>query len=168
MKKRLKILIMMIIPTLLILTIWVVPYSIDRSWGEKGQLKLEMSIDKTIFNPNETVYIYYTLRNTGSTDLRILYPIGPWFRIMDVNGSEAVPLVPPLPPPPPATDKDLKILKAGDDVTFKYDVTKTWKVMPGHNYTTIGHYLSDNHPKITLPHWKGELVSNEIRFQVVS
>ena len=166
-----------IIIFLLIFYFIIYPYTLgDKSWGEDGELSLEISIDKTELTLNNSLNVTFTLQNIGDSDLRVISHFLFSIRIYDltnntVNYTGEIGIFPIL------KNDDLEILHSKKSLTsgyrikYNYDPRENeyydWEFDINKAYRVIGHYNSGDHNEITLPYWKGELRSNELYFTVI-
>ena len=152
----------------LLITLIAYPYIQARSWGAKGQLSLTLTSDKTTMGINESINVTYTLTNTGSTDLRVIEPNGGYmFRVYYLNDTSVEWVGPSYAPPADPTDGSLITLKPNRSISLTDRIsTWGWDLKQNSSYKAVGTYSSINGGLLTLPHWQGELRSNELLFQV--
>ena len=95
----------------------------DDDWGEEGELKLTITIERTEMSLNETIGLEYNITNIGDTDLRVLYPIGPQIEIFDSFNNSVQWVGAVIPTPPSPTNDDLEILEKGESKNFNYIIS---------------------------------------------
>ncbi len=165
-KKKISILIATFIVIILILSTYFY-YFEPRTWGDKGELSILISADKTKIEINQTINLTLTYANTGDKDLRILPMFGE--KILILNSSNgSVKYVGPLRTRPSYTNKNLITLKAHKSKSYILDISKyDWDIKQNETYRVIAHYRIHDKEDITLPFWTQELWSNEVYFQII-
>jgi hypothetical protein len=150
---------------ILILTYFI--YFEPRSWGEEGDLSLEIILDNDEIDINGTINLDYILTNTGKTDLRIIYPFYAYIQIFNSNNI-SIDMYEVYEPPAPPKNDDLHVLKAGKSKHFQDEINEySWNIESNETYRVIGSYTEVKHDDITLPYWKGSIQSNELYFKVI-
>jgi hypothetical protein len=161
---------LVIIISLLLVCAMLIPIIQERSWGDKGKLALTITSDRTNMTLKGMIIVTYTLKNVGSTKLRVLEPQS-FFLVHVVNlNNTSVEYRGPVPAPPAhPTDKSLFVLDPGRSRSETCEVRgHDWAIELNRTYKIVaGYYSKDVESTITLPYWMGELRSNEIPFTVV-
>ena len=168
MNKKVLAAIVIVVVLALVIPIRYMFYSVY-SWGADGELELTIELDQPKMDMVHDNSFSYTLKNTGDTDVRVLwgYSMTPFY-IYDSNGTRVHWTGPEFEPPPPATNDDLIVLKAGGSKIRSYRLShRDWAIESNQTYKLVAYYYCGEHSSISLPHWTGRVESNEVSFEVV-
>jgi hypothetical protein len=136
------------------------------SWGRDGDLELTIEVDPGTMPFDGAISCNYTLTNTGDTDLRVLLPSRPWISIYETNDT-SVRWVGPVTGRGHFTDDDLVTIRAGMSRSWELDISsQRWGLSANETYRVVGFLTTEGPDGVTLPHWQGELTSNEVTFDV--
>jgi hypothetical protein len=168
MKKKVLAAIVIVVVLALVIPISYMFYTVY-SWGADGELTLTISLDKTSMDIDGSINVTYTLKNTGDTDLRVLwgltiYPI----EVYDSNGSRARWTGPVYERGPPPTNEDLIVLSSGSSKSRNLRISENYlELHQNDTYRVVGYFYGGSESSITLPHWTGRIQSNEVFFDIV-
>lgn len=139
----------------------------DQKWGEEGDLSLTISLDKTSMRLDEEISVNVTLRNIGTTKLRVIDFMMLTLHLKDSNNTKPS-WVGPIKDMDMPDNDDLITLSPGE-LFFKTRSINThyWDLKPNKTYTVSAHYYISDYEDITVPYWKGDLWSNEEIFEVI-
>ena len=158
-----------IIIFLLIFYFVIYPYTWgDKSWGEDGELSITLSTNENTMDINDSLNITQTMKNNGSSKIRVITPFMSQIKLYDSNNSLVEWVGPWVDPPGPPTNDNLKVLKPGESFSFIHIITtELWDLIQNETYRCIVHYYMGKQSMVTLPYWKGEIWSNGVYFNVV-
>lgn len=159
----------------------ILKLGVNTSQGDNMvELKLILSLDKTIYQPNEAVSALISLKNVGNKDLvvnrrmTVNFSAAPnkfrdiSFTITGPSG-ETVPFAARINARPP-TEKDFVSLSPGETIETTINIQRL------HHMTDIGPYsVSAVYQNVMDPTsfplhksaWKGEITSNVVVFEIV-
>ena len=169
MKKRYFWGIIVVIALLLVLAM-LLPVIQNYTWGDKGELALTITSDRTNMTMKSRIIVTYTLTNMGKSKLRVLEPQGFILaHVRNLNNTSVDYQGPAPSPPPDPSDGSLFVLGPGKSRSYTDEVTaRDWDIEVNRTYKIGAGYSSKNvEGTMTLPYWKGDLGSNEIIFTVV-
>jgi hypothetical protein len=161
---------LIIVVALLLVCAMLVPIILDRSWGDKGDLALTITSDRTNMTLKGTIIVTYTLTNVGTTKLRVLEPQNFILTHPKNLNNTSVGYRGPVPSiGPDPSDRNLFVLGPGKSRSYTDELRgHDWALEVNKTYKIVAGYSSkDVRGTFTLPYWKGELSSNEIIFTVV-
>jgi hypothetical protein len=136
-------------------------------WGREGDPELTIALDAETMPLDGSITCIYTITNAGDSDLRVLPPSPFSLALVDSNNTSVQWVGPVYAPPPPYTNDDLITLKAGESRSWDVIISGSrWDLRANETYKVVARYKSREEGRVTLPYWRGELTSNEVRFSV--
>jgi hypothetical protein len=163
----------MLIGSVLVLSMVAVAFagcfgSDNTSWGDKGELSLDLSLDRTSMGLNGSINAGLFLTNVGDTDVRVVDKYHILLEITDVHNASVVeegdsPIYSSY------QDSDLTVISAGEDIIKTIEIRNNWHYnlsKPG-TYHVKGVFFTEDYTSITLPYWKGKIYSSQVEFEVI-
>lgn len=142
-----------------------------RTWGEEGNLEIEITLDKATISENESFNSTITLTNNGTSMVRVLptklFSTRKLLIVTDANGTIMKGTL-PYAMMPELENSDLLVLEPGEYTKQTREISWiSYELMAGHTYTIQGEYDPQDYGSIDLPYWKGTILSNNVTVTVM-
>lgn len=139
-------------------------------------LKLILSLDKTIYQPNEKIRASISLKNVGNDELIVNRRMTLNFsaapsKFRDISFTITGPSGKTIPFTARVnvralTEKDFVSLSPGETIDVSYDIERMYDLQHVGSYSIFAVYQNTINPETEKPAWQGEITSNVVIFEI--
>jgi hypothetical protein len=163
-KKRDKLIVAGII---IVLTVAIIVY--PYTFGGEGKLEITVILEKPKMSVKEEISATVIVKNVDNHPIRVLEPVYTLWLYLTYLNSSNVHYKGPVYSLAAPSDRALITLNPQETITRTYHISnRTWEISSDSKYMVYARlkYMGEDDKYLTLPHWKGTLISNGYELEV--